>query len=35
MIKRISDTRAEKGFTLIELLLSLSLGSLMFVVLLR
>lgn len=35
MIKRISDTRAEKGFTLIELLLSLSLGSLMFVVLLQ
>ena len=35
MIKRISETRAEKGFTLIELLLSLSLGSLLFVVLLQ
>ena len=35
MIKRLPETRAEKGFTLIELLLSLSLGSLLFVVLLR
>ena len=35
MIKRILETRAEKGFTLIELLLSLSLGSLLFVVLLQ
>ena len=35
MIKRIPETRAEKGFTLIELLLSLSLGSLLFVVLLQ
>ena len=35
MIKRIPETRAEKGFTLIELLLSLSLGSMLFVVLLQ
>jgi prepilin-type N-terminal cleavage/methylation domain-containing protein len=35
MIKRISETRAEKGFTLIELMLSLSLGSLLFVVMLQ
>ena len=35
MIKRLPKTRAEIGFTLIELLLSLSLGSLLFVVLLQ
>ena len=35
MIKRIPERRAEKGFTLIELLLSLSLGSLLFLVLLQ
>ena len=35
MIKRLPETRAEIGFTLIELLLSLSLGSLLFVVLLQ
>ncbi len=35
MIKRLPKTRAEKGFTLIELLLSLSLGSLLFVVILQ
>ena len=35
MLKRFPKTRAEKGFTLIELLLSLSLGSLLFVVLLQ
>ena len=35
MIKQISETRAEQGFTLIELLLSLSLGSMLFVVLLQ
>ncbi len=35
MIKQMNETRAEKGFTLIELLLSLSLGSLLFVVLLQ
>ena len=35
MIKRIPATRVEKGFTLIELLLSLSLGSMLFVVLLQ
>ena len=35
MIKRFPETRAEKGFTLIELLLSLSLGSMLFVVLLQ
>ena len=35
MIKRFPKTRDEKGFTLIELLLSLSLGSLLFVVLLQ
>ena len=35
MFKRLSEIRAEKGFTLIELLLSLSLGSLLFVVLLQ
>ena len=35
MIKRLSEIQAEKGFTLIELLLSLSLGSLLFVVLLQ
>jgi prepilin-type N-terminal cleavage/methylation domain-containing protein len=35
MIKRMNETRAEKGFTLIELLLSLSLGSMLFVVLLQ
>ena len=35
MIKRFPKTRAEKGFTLIELLLSISLGSMLFVVLLQ
>ena len=35
MIKRLPETRAESGFTLIELLLSLSLGSLLFVLLLQ
>ncbi|MDA7433496.1 prepilin-type N-terminal cleavage/methylation domain-containing protein [Synechococcus sp. AH-601-N10] len=35
MIKRIPERRAENGFTLIELLLSLSLGSMLFVVLLQ
>ena len=35
MIKRMNEIRAEKGFTLIELLLSLSLGSLLFLVLLQ
>ena len=35
MIKYLPAQRAEKGFTLIELLLSLSLGSLLFVVLLQ
>ena len=35
MIKRMNETRAEKGFTLIELLLSLSLGILLFVVMLQ
>ena len=35
MFKRLSETRAENGFTLIELLLSLSLGSLLFAVLLQ
>ncbi|MDC0320099.1 prepilin-type N-terminal cleavage/methylation domain-containing protein, partial [Synechococcus sp. AH-551-G03] len=35
MIERIPEIRVEKGFTLIELLLSLSLGSLLFVVLLQ
>ena len=35
IIKRMIETRAETGFTLIELLLSLSLGSLLFVVLLQ
>ena len=35
MIKQFPKTRAEKGFTLIELLLSLSLGSMLFVVLLQ
>ena len=35
MIKRIPEIRTEKGFTLIELLLSLSLGSMLFVVLLQ
>ena len=35
MIKRLPKTRAEKGFTLIELLLSISLGSMLFVVLLQ
>jgi prepilin-type N-terminal cleavage/methylation domain-containing protein len=35
MIKRLLKTRAESGFTLIELLLSLSLGSMLFVVLLQ
>ena len=35
MIKRLPETRAEKGFTLIELLLSISLGSMLFVVLLQ
>ena len=35
MFKRLSETRAGNGFTLIELLLSLSLGSLLFVVLLQ
>ncbi|MDB4336904.1 prepilin-type N-terminal cleavage/methylation domain-containing protein [bacterium] len=35
MFKRFLKPRAEKGFTLMELLLSLSLGSLLFVVLLQ
>ena len=35
MIKRLLKTRAESGFTLIELLLSLSLGTMLFVVLLQ
>ena len=35
MFKRLSETRAENGFTLIELLFSLSLGSLLFLVLLQ
>ena len=35
MIKQFPKTRAEKGFTLIELLLSLSLGSMLFIVLLQ
>ena len=35
MIKRMNESRAESGFTLIELLLSLSLGSMLFVVLLQ
>ena len=35
MIKQLPKPRAENGFTLIELLLSLSLGSLLFVVLLQ
>ena len=35
MIKQFPKTRADKGFTLIELLLSLSLGSMLFVVLLQ
>jgi prepilin-type N-terminal cleavage/methylation domain-containing protein len=35
MIKRFPKRRAEKGFTLIELLLSISLGSMLFVVLLQ
>ncbi len=35
MIKQLSETRAERGFTLIELLLSISLGSMLFVVLLQ
>ncbi|MDB4338180.1 prepilin-type N-terminal cleavage/methylation domain-containing protein [Synechococcus sp. AH-603-L18] len=35
MIKYLPAPRAEKGFTLIELLLSLSLGSLLFVVILQ
>ncbi|QNJ31073.1 hypothetical protein SynPROS91_00673 [Synechococcus sp. PROS-9-1] len=35
MIKQLPETRIEKGFTLIELLLSLSLGSMLFVVLLQ
>ena len=35
MINQFPKTRAEKGFTLIELLLSLSLGSMLFVVLLQ
>ena len=35
MIKRLPETRAESGFTLVELMLSLSLGSLLFVVLLQ
>ena len=35
MIKRMSEARVESGFTLIELLLSLSLGSMLFVVLLQ
>ncbi|MDB4555015.1 prepilin-type N-terminal cleavage/methylation domain-containing protein [Synechococcus sp. AH-707-D15] len=35
MITRIPETRAEQGFTLIELLLSLSVGSLLFLVLLQ
>ena len=35
MIKRMSEARVESGFTLIELLLSLSLGSILFVVLLQ
>ncbi len=35
MIKQLPETRAERGFTLIELLLSISLGSMLFVVLLQ
>ena len=35
MIKRLPEIQVESGFTLIELLLSLSLGSLLFVVLLQ
>ena len=35
MIKQLPKTRAENGFTLIELLLSLSLGSMLFIVLLQ
>ena len=35
MVKQFPKTRAEKGFTLIELMLSLSLGSILFVVLLQ
>ncbi len=35
MIKQFTETRAERGFTLIELLLSISLGSMLFVVLLQ
>ena len=35
MIKRLPETQVESGFTLIELLLSLSLGSLLFVVVLQ
>ena len=35
MIKQFPKTRAEKGFTLIELLLSLSLGSILFLVMLK
>jgi prepilin-type N-terminal cleavage/methylation domain-containing protein len=35
MIKQLPKTRAEKGFTLIELLLSISLGSMLFVVMLQ
>ena len=35
MIKRFPKTRAESGFSLIELLLSISLGSMLFVVLLQ
>ena len=35
MINRMNERRAEKGFTLIELLLSLSLGSILFLVMLQ
>ena len=35
MIKRLAERRADNGFTLIELLLSLSLGSLLFFVMLQ
>ena len=35
MIRQFPSTNANRGFTLIELLLSLSLGSMLFVVLLQ
>ena len=35
MIKRMNETKADKGFTLIELLISLSVGSMLFVVMLQ